>query len=106
MSTPDPAQLPPNGGLTSPSSSSPSTPSTGLSHVLVTLLTSAPSLVLGWKVLPKLAEAFAAAAAKGDWKACVATGAPLCFLLLPLGVGVEVVQSLTKAAAKRIGGDR
>lgn len=106
MSLPDLPESPPTGAPTSVSSSSPSGQNIGLRHALVTLLTSAPSLALGWKVLPKLAEAFAAAAAKGDWKACAVTGAPLCFLLLPLGVGVEVVQSLTKAAAKRIGGDK
>lgn len=104
MSLPDRPESPPSGELISASSSSPSGQSIGLRHALVTLLTSAPSLALGWRILPALTKAFAAAADKGDWKACAITGVPLFFLLLPLGVGVEVVQSLTKAAAKRIGG--
>lgn len=106
MSTPDPAQSPPSGAPTSVSSSSPSGQSIGLRPALVTLLTSAPSLALGWRALPKLLDAFLTSAGRGDWKACAITGAPLFFLLLPLGVGIDVVQSLKKAAAKRIGGDK
>lgn len=104
MSLPDHPELPPSGELTSASSSSPSGQNAGLRLALATLITSAPSLVLGWRALPKLLDAFLKSAERGDWKACAVTGAPLFFLLLPLGVGIEQVQSLGKAVAKRIGG--
>lgn len=93
-----PNESPPIGPDTSVSSSY----RYGLSHVLATLGASAPSLILGWRVLPDLSAAFLAAVKAGDWKISAVTGVPLFFLLLPLGVGVEIVTSLSRALAKRI----